>query len=115
MKHLSTKSQTPRFLCDLYEHVREVLLDPKRFPSTASTLMRASPHDVERGRRVTERLPKRVPEPTLAGRDDPNHKQMRAMFNEAFKPSRVKQIDGRVESLAYELIDGFQEREDVIG
>lgn len=100
---------TQIFVVTRYEHVREVLLDPKRFPSTASTLMRASPHDVERGRRVTERFAEKgwVPEPTLAGRDDPNHKQMRAMFNEAFKPSRVKQIDGRVASLAYELIDGF--------
>lgn len=48
-----------------------------------------------------------VPAATLNGRDDPNHKQMRAMFNEAFKPSRIKEIDGKVETLAYELIDGF--------
>ena len=29
------------------------------------------------------------------------------MFNEAFKPSRIKAIDPRVETLAYELIDEF--------
>ena len=36
-----------------------------------------------------------VPAPTLAGRDDPNHKQMRAMFNEAFRPEE-NQGDGPV-------------------
>jgi cytochrome P450 len=29
------------------------------------------------------------------------------MFNEAFKPSRIKEIDPLVETLAYDLIDGF--------
>ncbi|MEE4338189.1 cytochrome P450 [Erythrobacter sp.] len=101
---------TDIFVVSRYEHVREVLMDPQRFPSSAKNeLMRASPTDVERGRKVAERFKAKgwLPAPTLAGRDDPNHKQMRAMFNEAFKPSRIKEIDPRVENLAYELIDGF--------
>ncbi|MEQ8773414.1 MAG: cytochrome P450 [Erythrobacter sp.] len=101
---------TDIFVVSRYEHVREVLMDPERFPSTAKNeLMRASPTDIERGRKVAERFAEKgwIPAPTLAGRDDPGHKQMRAMFNEAFKPSRIKQIDPRVEGLAYELLDGF--------
>lgn len=101
---------TQIYVVTRYEHVREVLLDTQRFPSTArNELMRASPVDMERGRKVAERFRAKgwPPAPTLAGRDDPNHKQMRAMFNEAFKPSRIKQIDPRVETLAYELIDAF--------
>lgn len=101
---------TDIFVVSRYEHVREVLMDPQRFPSSAKNeLMRASPTDVERGRKVAQRFKEKgwLPAPTLAGRDDPNHKQMRAMFNEAFKPSRIKEIDPRVETLAYELIDGF--------
>jgi cytochrome P450 len=101
---------TPIYVVTRYEHVREVLLDTQRFPSTArNELMRANPVDMERGRKVAERFHAKgwLPAPTLAGRDDPNHKQMRAMFNEAFKPSRIKQIDPRVETLAYELIDAF--------
>ncbi|QIQ87614.1 cytochrome P450 [Erythrobacter sp.] len=101
---------TDIFVVSRYEHVREVLMDPQRFPSSAKNeLMRASPTDIERGRKVAERFKEKgwLPAPTLAGRDDPNHKQMRAMFNEAFKPSRIKEIDPRVETLAYELIDGF--------
>jgi len=101
---------TDIFVVTRYEHVREVLMDPQRFPSSAKNeLMRASPTDIERGRKVAQRFKEKgwLPAPTLAGRDDPNHKQMRAMFNEAFKPSRIKEIDPRVETLAYELIDGF--------
>jgi len=48
-----------------------------------------------------------VPQPTLAGRDDPNHKQMRALFDQTFRASKIKQIDPFVESLAYRLIDAF--------
>ena len=95
-----------------YDHVREVLLDPQRFPSTArNELMRANPTDLERGRKVAERFKEKgwLPAPALAARDDPGHKQMRAMFNEAFKPSRIKQIDPLVERLAYDLIDDFIE------
>ena len=93
-----------------YDHVREVLMDPQRFPSTArNELMRANPTDLERGRKVAERFREKgwLPAPALAARDDPNHKQMRAMFNEAFKPSRIKEIDPLVERLAYDLIDDF--------
>jgi cytochrome P450 len=103
---------TPIWVISRYDHVREVLMDPQRFPSTAKNeLMRASPTDVERGRKVAERFREKgwLPAATLAGRDDPGHKQMRAMFNEAFKPSRIKQIDPLVETLAYDLIDDFIE------
>ena len=61
----------------------------------------------KQGRRAVSPSAAGCPSRRLSGRDDPNHKQMRAMFNEAFKPSRIKQIDPLVETLAYELIDGF--------
>lgn len=101
---------TEMWVVTRYEHVREVLMDPQRFPSSAaSSQFRASDGDLERGRKVAARFEEKgwLPAPTLNGRDDPNHKQMRAMFNEAFKPSRIRQIDHRVEGLAYELVDGF--------
>lgn len=93
-----------------YEDVRRVLTDPVAFPSSSKdTPFAASAGSVERGQKVAERFAAQgwVPAPTLNGRDDPEHKQMRAMFNEAFKPSRIKEIDPLVENLAYELIDGF--------
>ncbi len=100
---------TPMYIVTRYADVREVLMDPQRFPSSAPMSVRTDPINLERGQKIAERFQAKgwLPEPTLAGRDDPNHKQMRAMFNEAFKPSRIKQIDPRVETLAYELIDEF--------
>jgi len=93
-----------------YDDVRRVLTDAETFPSSAEgTGYERATNNIERQRKVHERFAAKgwVPAPTLAGRDDPNHRQMRAMFNEAFKPSRIKQIDPLVETLAYELIDGF--------
>ena len=93
-----------------YDDVRRVLLDSETFPSSPKTIgLQSLSANVERQRKVVARFQERgwLPEPTLSGRDDPNHKQMRAMFNEAFKPSRIKQIDPLVETLAYDLIDGF--------
>ncbi len=101
---------TQIYVVTRYDDVREVLMDPMRFRSTAMNAdVRNSPADVERGRKIAERFEDKgwVPAPALAARDDPNHKQMRAMFNQAFKPSKIKEIDPKVESLAYELIDGF--------
>lgn len=101
---------TEIYVVSRYDHVREVLLDPERFPSSATeSQFRASAGDIERASMVAERFAAKgwVPAPTLNGRDDPNHKQMRAMFNQAFKPSKIKEIDPQVEGLAYELIDGF--------
>ena len=48
-----------------------------------------------------------LPAPTLAGRDDPNHKQMRAMFNEAFRPKKIEALDPFVEATANKLLDAF--------
>ncbi len=101
---------TDIYIVTRYEDVRRVLMDPETFPSgSAGTAYRMKTGNIERQKRVAERFEAKgwVPGPTLASRDDPNHKQMRAMFNEAFKPSRIALIDPQVERLAYELIDGF--------
>ena len=39
-----------------------------------------------------------LPAPTLAGRDDPEHRQMRALFDHAFRPAKIKQLDPFVEA-----------------
>ena len=93
-----------------FEDVRRVLTDTETFPSSSgNTPYRTNTNNIERQKKVAARFADKgwVPAPTLGGRDDPNHRQMRAMFTEAFKPSRIKEIDPLVETLAYELIDGF--------
>ncbi len=101
---------TDMWVVSRYDDVREVLMDPVRFSSSAvDSQFRASAGDIERAQMVMARFAEKgwVPAPTLNGRDDPNHKQMRAMFNQAFKPSKIKEIDPQVERLSYDLIDGF--------
>jgi len=48
-----------------------------------------------------------VPAPTLAGRDDPEHKEMRALFDHAFRPPRIKKLEPQIEGLAHHLIETF--------
>ncbi len=48
-----------------------------------------------------------VPGESLAARDDPEHKQMRSIFDQAFRPKRIEALDPEVEALAYQLVDAF--------
>lgn len=48
-----------------------------------------------------------VPARTLAGRDDPNHKEMRRLFDHAFRPKKLRALEPQIEGLAHELIDEF--------
>ena len=48
-----------------------------------------------------------VTEPSLAGRDDPDHKLMRAVFDKAFRAGRIRELDPVVRDLAYDLVDKF--------
>jgi cytochrome P450 len=88
-----------------YDDLRKVLLDTDNFPSErprSSTQL-----DDKRAQKILALYKEKgwVPAPTLAGRDDPGHKQMRAMFDHAFRASRIKQMDPWVGELAYRLMD----------
>ena len=96
-----------------FEDLRSILLDTEAYSSG----MRGGQSggrgriDAERGKRMQKLYEDNgwLPAPTLAGRDDPNHKQMRAMFNEAFRPKKINAMDPFVEATAYKLIDAFVE------
>ncbi len=91
-----------------FDDVRRVLTDSETFisrlPSRESA---AGPTPREQKVKALFESEGWLPAATLSGRDDPNHKEMRALFNEAFSPKRVKELDPEVERLAYELIDDF--------
>lgn len=95
------------FVITRYEDLRAVLLDTESFSNERG---RGSA-EVDKGRaQKIHNLYKEkgwVPAPTLAGRDDPNHKQMRKMFDQAFRAGKIKLIDPYVQELAYRLIDDF--------
>ena len=79
-----------------FDDLRGLLLDPANFSNDmrkgGASRERS---DSARATRMLELYQEKgwVPGPTLAGRDDPNHKQMRAMFNEAFNPKKINGLD----------------------
>lgn len=94
-----------------FEDLRPLLLDTENFVNSMRGGQGSSRERLDQGRagRMLALYEEKgwVPAPTLAGRDDPNHKQMRAMFNEAFRPAKVKAMDPFVRDTAYKLIDAF--------
>jgi cytochrome P450 len=103
---------TDIYVVSRYEDVRAILMDPQTFRSGAEgTAYRMKTGNIERQKKIAARFADKgwVPGPTLGNRDDPGHKQMRAMFNEAFRPARIKEMDPLVETLAFDLIDDFLE------
>ena len=101
------------FVISRFEDMRKVLLDTKNFSNDMRMGQGNSREqlDPDRARRMLSLYEDNgwVPGATLAGRDDPNHKQMRKMFNEAFKPKKINAMDPFVRDTAYKLIDAFVE------
>ena len=100
------------FVISRFDDIRDVLLDPKRFVNSMEGGQNSrSSLDNERALRMQNMYEEKgwLPAPTLAGRDDPNHREMRAMLNEAFRPAKINQMDPFVEETAYKLIDAFIE------
>ncbi len=44
---------------------------------------------------------------TLNGRDDPDHRAVRAVFNDAFRPRKIAALEDEVRDQAYQLIENF--------
>ncbi len=99
------------YVISRFEDMRQVLLDTKNFSNDMRGGQGGSREqlDSDRAARMMKLYEDKgwVPGATLAGRDDPNHKQMRAMFNEAFKPKKIDGMDPFVRDTAYKLIDAF--------
>lgn len=95
------------YIISRYDDLREVLKDKETYsnwrtandPKTMTPLQLLA-HGIfkEKGW---------VPGDSLAARDDPQHKEMRAIFDQAFRASRIRELDAEVEALAYSLIDSF--------
>ncbi len=94
-----------------FEDLRQILLDTKTFSSArhGSRDGARARMNIERAKRMHKLYQEKgwAPGPTLGNRDDPNHKQMRAMFNEAFKPKKIQGMDPFVKETAYRLMDNF--------
>jgi cytochrome P450 len=96
--------RTGMWVVTRYDDVRQILGDVVRFPS-ARARGRVDPRSALLRTIYEEKG--WVPGITLAGRDDPEHREMRALFNHAFRPSKIKELDPFIEQLAHQLIDDF--------
>ena len=98
---------TGLFVITRYEDLRMICTDTDRFSNHRPSNDHAN---LTGNARVAYELFQEkgwVPGVSLAGRDDPDHKEMRRMFDEVFRPKRINALDAEVEALAYELMEGF--------
>ena len=97
-------SNLQAYVITRHEDVRTVLVDTERFVNSRKAYRknRSVPE-------ITKIYEEKgwIPAPTLAGRDDPEHKQMRALFDHAFRPKRISRLEPQIEGLAHELIDAL--------
>ena len=100
---------TGMYVITRYDDVRALLLDTEHYGSGGRAAANATPAAQERARKIRELYEEKgwVPAITLAGRDEPGHRQMRALFDHAFRPAKIKLLDPFVEDLARRLVDDF--------
>jgi cytochrome P450 len=99
---------TGMYVITRYDDIRGLLLDTDRYANNGEREVRSTVL-TERALKIKGLYEEKgwVPARTLAGRDDPEHRQMRALFDHAFRPAKIKQLDPFVEALAHRLIDAF--------
>lgn len=95
-----------------YDDVRRVLLDTETFSSQrfqAEPKKQVFPARQQRIRALYE-TKGWLPAPSLAGYDDPRHREIREVFTRAFRAGRIKLLDPFVARVARELVDVFAPR-----
>ena len=105
---------TGQYLVTRFEDLRRVLTDQEHFGNTGrpETEIAPPPEPSERERRLLqlyEEMNGWLPEGTIYQREGENHRQLRSMFDKAFRPGRIRQLDPFVEATANRLFDAFAE------
>ncbi len=115
---------TGMYFLTRYEDIRMVLLDQDRFlnrvgSGAGNTEKAVQPDDPEKARELLEaaKVDAQIkqmyedkgwlPASTLDGRDEPEHMQMRRMFDQAFRPKRISELEPFVQDLATKLVERF--------
>src|SRR5205814_3745332 len=101
--------RTGYFVVTRYDDVRAILLDPETFPSRGSSDQRRRQMNPERFERIRQIYLTEgwLPGGTLSQRDEPEHKQVRAMYDRAFRPSKITALEPFVRATVNKLIDAF--------
>jgi cytochrome P450 len=112
---------TGMWIVTRYDDIRAIALDTTRFrnglPSGRDGAIRpVDPHESPERALVASRaqlLRELYAEhgiaraPNLSLRDEPDHMPLRRLFDFAFRPAAIRELDATVEELAYRLIDDF--------
>lgn len=113
---------TGMYVVTRYDDIKQMLAQPEiytnRVGSAAGNTEKAvKPTDLEELRKLEEAAEQEqqiqdlyeergwVPVGTLDARDGEEHTQLRRVFNEAFRPARIRELDPYVRDLAYRLMD----------
>jgi cytochrome P450 len=92
------------YVISRYDDVKMALLDTERFSNKRN---KAKMTPVQEQVFALYKAKGWVPAPTLAGRLDPEHKELRGLFNHAFRPKKIRELDGFLDQLADQLFDRF--------
>ena len=99
---------TGMYVITRFDDVRQILTDTEHFTNETAYLTDATePSPRALAVRNTFQEEGWVPAKTLNGRDDPDHKAVRSVFNDAFRPKKIEALEDEVCDLAYQLIDDF--------
>jgi cytochrome P450 len=115
---------TGMYVITRYDDIRAILLDTTRFSNGVgnganNTGKAVKPDDPEEAKRQAEIARQAlemtklyeekgwVPAPSLDALDEPKHMQERRLFDFAFRPAAVKELEPYVEEVAYRLVDDF--------
>jgi cytochrome P450 len=97
---------TGTYVITRYEDVRRILLDPASFGSAGYLDQVTDTMLAERAERVRALYRDNgwLPGPALGFIDDPRHADVRAIFEKAFRASRIKELDPRIRDTAFRLV-----------
>jgi cytochrome P450 len=98
------------FVVSRYEDIRRILMDPKTFSSAAWQDTAREHFEDEQSKQLAELFASKggwVPRPNVASMDDPRHREVRALFENAFRPARVKEMEDNIRRTAASLVDAI--------
>jgi cytochrome P450 len=97
------------YVVSRYEDIRRILMDPKTYSSAAWQETSRSRVESEHSKRMTDRFAANgwVPLPNVGNLDDPRHREIRSIFEKAFRPARVKDMEDEIRLTAASLVDAF--------
>ena len=99
---------TGYYVVSRYADLRQVLLDTENFINQNVQVFRSRirPSRTMKAAMLYQKSGW-VPTNTLAGRDNPEHRELRSVFDWAFRPGHIRELEPFISGLAYNLIDRF--------